>query len=183
MAHWLSKLILKWWGIRIEGDIPLDCKKSIVAVVPHTSNWDFPLGILVRNAMKRQIGYVAKDSLFKFPHGWLFYWLGGRPVDRSKRHNYVEAIADVFKNVDTFHLAVAPEGTRKRVDKLKTGFYFIAIAAKIPIILCKFDWENRVVTFREPFWPTGDVEKDFEFITSYFKGVKGRVPEYSFMSS
>lgn len=180
MAHWLSKLILKWWGIRIDGTIPADCKKSIVAVVPHTSAWDFPLGILLRNAMKREIGFVAKDSLFRFPFGWFFYWLGGRPVNRSKSNNYVEAIAEVFRNVDRFHLSIAPEGTRQRVDKLKTGFYYMAIAAEVPIVLCKFDWENRVVTFREPFWPSGDAEKDFAFFYAYFKGVKGRIPENSF---
>ena len=180
----ICRWLLRVWGFRIVTAIPHDCKKSVVAVVPHTSNWDFPLGILTRNAMETKIGFVAKDSLFKPLWGWFFTWTGGYPVDRSKKgSNYVEAIAAIFERVDGFHLSISPEGTRKKVDKLKTGFYYIAVAAKVPIILCKFDWEHREVTFREPFWPTGDVEKDMAFIYDYFRDVKGKVVENSFVPS
>ncbi len=184
MTTSLCRWLLRMWGFKIVSPMPHGLKKSVVAVVPHTSNWDFPLGILLRNAMDTKIGFVAKDSLFKWPIGWFFTWMGGYPVDRSKKgNNYVEAIAEIFANVDSLHLSLAPEGTRKRVDKLKTGFYYMAVAAKVPIVLCKFDWEHREVTFRDPFWPTGDVEKDMAFIYDYFKGVKGRNPENSFMPS
>lgn len=176
----ISKWILKVWGWRIEGRYPHELKKFVIIVIPHTSNWDFPLGVLVRSALQAQIGYVGKASLFKPPHGWLFRWLGGYPVDRTKRTNFVDAVVDIFNEQEEFALTIAPEGTRKKVEKLKTGFYYIALGAKVPIVMVKFDWVNKIVGISEPFFPTGNYETDMEVIKAYFAGVKGRNPEYSF---
>lgn len=176
----ISKWILKVWGWRIEGRYPHELKKFVIIVIPHTSNWDFPLGVLVRSALQAKIGYVGKASLFKPPHGWLFRWLGGYPVDRTKRTNFVDAVVDVFNEQENFAMTIAPEGTRKKVEKPKTGFYYIALGTKVPIVMVKFDWGNKVVGINDPFYPTGDIDADMKVIKAYFHGVKGKNPEFSF---
>jgi 1-acyl-sn-glycerol-3-phosphate acyltransferase len=180
MFSLISSWILKLFGWKIINHIPPELKKYIIAVVPHTSNWDFPLGLLVRSALKLKTGFIGKKSLFAFPHGFLFYWLGGQPVDRKKSTNYVDQVAEVFKRKDRFSMAIAPEGTRKKVKSLKTGFYYIAKKADVPIILCKFDAGSRIVEMSAPFYPGDDKEKDFAFIENYFKDVRGINPENSF---
>lgn len=176
----ISNWILKLWGFEIIRNYTEWPKKNIVAVVPHTSSWDFPLGLLVRASLRRDIKFVGKASLFRFPFGMIFKALGGYPVDRSKSNNFTDAVVSIFNRKDAFSICLAPEGTRRRVEKLKTGFYYIAKGAGVPILLCQFDWKHRKVVFSAPFWPTEDMEADFEFITSYFRGVIGKVPEYSF---
>lgn len=183
MLPFLSKLILKILGWKIVGEYPHHLKKFILVVVPHTSNWDFPLGIMVRTVWdpKRAVKFIGKDSLFKRPHGFFFYWLGGYPVDRSKRNNFVQAVVDIFNSKEKFAIVLAPEGTRKRVEKLKTGFYFIAKGAQAPLILVKFDYEHKEVKFSEPFYTTENQEADFEFIDNHFRGVKGKIPEKGYL--
>lgn len=170
----ISQWILKYFGWKIEGEIPANIKHMVIAVIPHTSNWDFPLGLLVRAAMKEKISYIGKSSLFVFPVGIIFRALGGIPVDRSKSNNFVEAVVELFKEHSELKIAIAPEGTRKAVQRLKTGFYYIAKGAGIPILLTKFDFENKVVDFGEVFWPTDDQEADFQYIHQYFRGVQGK---------
>lgn len=176
----LSALILKWWGFRLVGHTGEFPKKCVIIVVPHTSNWDFPLGLLVRSAIGLRSQYVGKKSLFKPPFGFIFRWLGGYPVDRSKRTNLTSAVIDIFNQQDEFRLTIAPEGTRKPVKELKTGFYYIAKGAGVPIMLVKFDWGNKQISINDPFFPTDDVAADMAFIYNYYKGVKGRNPENSF---
>jgi 1-acyl-sn-glycerol-3-phosphate acyltransferase len=170
-------LRLLGWKITAVPPFPQQC---VVIVVPHTSWIDFPLGLLTRASMKENIRYAGKSSLFKPPFGWIFKALGGYPVDRSKRSNLVDAIVDIYKKEPDFKLAIAPEGTRKQVTELKTGFYYIAKGAGVPIILCKFDYEHKNVDFSAPFYPTDDKDADFAFIYNYFRGVKGKKPSYSF---
>ena len=133
---------------------------------------------MVRKVIQRDIKFIGKSSLFKPPHGFIFSWLGGYPVNRSKRTNFVDAVADIFNSKESFAIVLAPEGTRQKVEKLKTGFYFIAKQAQVPIILVRFDWGTKVVTFLDPFNPTGDLEKDLEYFRSEMKGVKGKNPEW-----
>ncbi len=152
----------------------------VMIVIPHTSNWDFPLGLITRGAMGENIRYVGKASLFRWPFGYLFRALGGYPVDRSKRTNFVDAVVQVFKDVPAFKLTIAPEGTRNKVSKLKTGFYYIAKGASVPIMLCAFNWQERVISVAEPFYPTDDKAADFRHIYAFYQGVKGFNPENSF---
>lgn len=178
----LSSWILKLFGWKVTGHFPNNVPKYIIIVIPHTSNWDFPLGLLVRSAIGlRGVRYIAKSSLFVFPFGYIFRMLGGYPVDRSKRHNFVDAVVDVYNRKERFAVTMAPEGTRKKVDKLKTGFYYIALKANIPIIMCKFDWGTKVVDWREPFYPTGNIEADFSVIGDYFRDARGYNPEQGYL--
>ena len=125
MFSQISKSILSLLGWKFIGDYPHDIDKKIIIVVPHTSNWDFPLGLLIRSALKAKIHFIGKASLFKPPHGIIFKALGGFPVKRGKNYNQVDQIVNYYNQREKFTLTIAPEGTRKKVDKLKTGFYHI----------------------------------------------------------
>lgn len=181
MPAWIGKLMLRINGMQLNdqnnGNWPAKC---VVAVAPHTSNRDFPYGLYARAAMQQPIGFVGKDSLFKFPFGPLLKALGGVPVVRSKSTNFVQSVVDVFKNRAEFKLCLAIEGTRTKVDRFKTGFYYIAKEAGVPIILTKWDFGNRCLDFSTPFYPTEDTRADLDYIYRYFDGVIGMVPENSF---
>lgn len=173
--------LLRLFGWRVTGRYASELPKVIIIVVPHTSNWDFPLGLLVRATLKTDIRFIAKSSLFKPPFGWLFYWLGGYPVVRTRSTNFVQMMTEIYQKEPRFHTVIAPEGTRKKVDHLKTGFYHIAMGGGSAIVMCRFDWERKVVEFREPFFPTGDIEADFVIIEDYFRGIKGKNPTLGYL--
>lgn len=170
-------MLLKIWGFTWEGPNPEVIPKKVFAVYPHTSNWDFPLGILMKFGMPLNVNYVGKSSLFKWPYGFIFRKLGGIPVERSKRTNFVDMMVSQYHQYDNLAFALAPEGTRKKVTKFKTGFYYIAHLADVPLILVKFDFGRKVVEFSEPLKTTGNYEKDMLKIIDYFKGTLGRIPE------
>lgn len=179
--QWFSKFIYhKLLGWKVTGFSEFDSVKKVVLIaVPHTSWQDFFIGILLRSAIGIETNYVGKKGLFKFPIGWFFRWLGGAPVERKNNENQVEAIARLFQEKEVFRMTMAPEGTRKKVEEWRTGFYYIAKAANVPIIMFTLDFENKENKFSEPFYPTDDKEADFKFMHKYFEGVKGKVPEYS----
>ncbi len=177
IAKFIYFKVLKW---SLAGDFPSHVKKCVIIVVPHTSWWDFLLGILVRNVWKEEINYIGKKSLFDSPLGWFFKWTGGTPIDRNKSNDTVSAIAKVFEEKDKFRLALSPEGTRKKVTRWKTGFYFIAKAAEVPIVMVAFDYRNKQVKVSEPHTPTSDQEVDFKTYEAFFKGIKGKIAENSF---
>ena len=168
----------KVFGWKVIGNFPADIKKYIVAVAPHTSSWDFPIGIATRSIMRMQnTKFLGKSQLFKPPFGWFFRALGGYPVERTTSHDMVEQVVNFFNDHDQFILGLAPEGTRKKVEKFKTGFYFIAKKANIPIIPCGFDFEKKAVIIGPPFYPSNDVEADFKNLYSFYRNIKGRNPE------
>lgn len=173
-------MILHWLGWRIDIAYSSLPPKYVLIAVPHTSNWDFPLGLLARSALGLNIKYVGKASLFRPPVGWLFRWLGGYPVERSRRTGYVEAVVDIFNRKEAFAMCIAPEGTRSRVEQLKSGFYYIALGAKVPVVMARFDWANRVITVSAPFCPSGNKALDFSHIDSFFIGALGKNPEQSY---
>jgi 1-acyl-sn-glycerol-3-phosphate acyltransferase len=156
-------------GWKIVGDVPRDQKKYIIITVPHTSNWDFIIGVMVRGIMGFKSKFLGKKSLFKAPYGWLFRWLGGYPVDRSRSRNLVDQVIDIYNQHREFVIAVAPEGTRKNVDEWKTGFYHIAHGAHIPIVRSKIDIQKKIVQFFEPFWTTGDIDIDLPKIKEVYQ--------------
>ena len=169
----------KLLGWQIDGDFDRSIKKSVLIVAPHTSYVDFILSILARRILKIQINFVGKKELFKPPFGWYFKWMGGAPLNRGKAENKVQAIAHVFFEHEEFRLAIAPEGTRKKVDSWKTGYYYIATTAKVPIISVRFDYKNKIMGISEAFYPTGDITVDEPILKEYYKGVVGKVPEWS----
>jgi 1-acyl-sn-glycerol-3-phosphate acyltransferase len=178
MFRFLAKFIFKIAGWNVEGNFPAGLKKYIIAVAPHTSNWDFPIGVLARSVLHiEKAKFLGKDSLFKPPFGWFFRWLGGYPVDRSGRHDMVQQVVNIFNKHDDFIVAMAPEGTRKKVDKLRTGFYFIAKGANIPIIPVGFDFEKKLIKVSEPFYPTNNQDQDMQSLIEFYRKIKGKNPE------
>ena len=176
--RWISRfLFFKIFGWKLQGTIDPSIKKCVVIIAPHTSWYDFYIGVLVRKILNIQIDFVAKKELFKFPFGWYFKWMGGTGLDRTSNQNKVGSIAQLFKTRDIFRLAISPEGTRKKTNRWKTGFYYIAKIAKVPIIMVAFDYEKKTVKFSEPFYTTNDLEKDFSEIHNFYKGIKGKIPE------
>jgi 1-acyl-sn-glycerol-3-phosphate acyltransferase len=179
--RWLSKFIYyKLLGWKVTGFSDFESvKKAVIIAVPHTSWHDFYIGVLLRSVIGLKANFVGKKELFTFPFGWIFRALGGAPVIRKTNENQVEAIARLFNEHEVFRMTMAPEGTRKKVEEWRTGFYYIAKAANVPIIMFTLDFENKENRFSEPFYPTDDKEADFKFMRKFFEGVKGKVPEYS----
>ena len=170
--------LFRW---KVVGGIDPNLKKCIVIAVPHTSWWDFFLGIFSRGILNIEINFLAKKELFVFPFNFFFNWVGGAPLNRGKKENKVDAIAKVFAEKEVFRLALAPEGTRKKVEEWKTGFYYMALKANVPIVPATFDYGRKQVVFNEPFYPTRNIEKDLKFLQSYYIGVIGKIPEKSFI--
>jgi len=164
-------------GWKIDGEFPSHLDKFVIIVVPHTSNIDFFIGLIIRKVWNEQINWVGKKSLFKRPYGWFFRWVGGAPIDRSKNSDTVSATASIFKKKKKFRLTLAPEGTRKKVDKWKTGFYYIAKEAKVPIVLVAFDYGKKQIKVSGPKFTSDDIKKDFEIYKDFYAGTSGRVKE------
>lgn len=148
-------------------------------MVPHTSWHDFYLGLLVRRILGVDIKFVAKKELFKPPFGWYFKWMGGTALDRTPGQKKVEAIAALFDQKDEFRLAIAPEGTRKKVTEWKTGFYYIAKKANVPIVMIAFDFGKKKVKVSKPLYPTEDKDLDFLKIRKFYEDVTGKIARYS----
>ena len=135
---------------------------------------------MIRRIWNQQINFIAKKSLFKFPFKAYLKWLGGAPIDRTKSNDTVATIASIFDEHDQFRLALSPEGTREKVSKWKTGFYYIAKKANVPIVMVAFDYKNKQVKVSEPHYPTVNKTADFELYEAFFNGVVGKVPKYSY---
>ncbi|APG59631.1 1-acyl-sn-glycerol-3-phosphate acyltransferase [Christiangramia salexigens] len=176
--RWLAKLIyFKILGWNLINNFDPALKKCVVIVAPHTSSFDFLIGILVRKIMGVHFNFIGKKELFKPPFGWYFRMAGGTPIDRSGNRKKVDAIAELFKKHEIFRLALSPEGTRQKAEKWKTGFYYIALKAQVPIIRVSFDYGDKVVKISEAFYPSGDFDKDYTEIFNYYNGVTGKIPE------
>ena len=172
-------LFLQMQGWKIRNEFPYHLKKCVIAVGPHTSAWDFVIGLAVRSKLKLyHLNFLGKAELFKGKFGFFFRKMGGYPVDRFSNNNVVDQVAEQFKVRDQFVLALSPEGTRKKVDKLRTGFYHIALKAGVPIVLAGLDFGRKEISFSEPFLPTGNMEEDFKKIIHFFADKEGKIPEY-----
>ncbi len=161
MIRILSKFILnKIIGWKVIGYLPKN-EKYIIAVVPHSSYFDLIIAVLIRTYLGLKIKFIGKKELFNPITSFLFKFLGGIPVNRIKKSNIVNEVVDLFKFDKIKILAIAPEGTRKRVEKWKTGFYYIALKANIPIIMVSFDYIRKEVKINNKFYPSGDINNDF----------------------
>ena len=170
-----------WWklgGWKLKGNFPHHIKKMMLIVGPHTSWRDILVGFAAREQLKiRNAKFLGKEELFDGPFGWLFRWLGGVPVDRFSSHGAVEQVTELFNKNNEFIVAMSPEGTRKKVDKLRTGFYHIAKQAKVQIQMVGFDFSKKEVISAEPFYPGDDEAADFKHIVDFFAPIKGAKPE------
>ena len=171
--QWLAKFIyFKLLGWKVVGNTNFSrdtVKKAVIIALPHTSWHDFYIGVLLRKVLGIKTNFIGKKELFVGPLGWYLRAIGGAPIDRQTKENKVVAIAKLFEQRDEFRMAMAPEGTRKKVDKWRTGFYYIAKQAKVPILMFTLDFENKQNKISEPFYPTDDMEADFKFMKDFFK--------------
>jgi 1-acyl-sn-glycerol-3-phosphate acyltransferase len=171
----LGQTYLRLAGWRVEGALP-DEPKCVIIVAPHTSNWDFTLGVAVVFALELRASWLGKHTLFKPPFRSFLRWLGGIPVDRRASHGVVGNCVRAFEAAPALLLALSPEGTRKGVSQWKTGFYHIANQAGVPIVPVGLDYREHVVRFMPVFRPTGDLEADLTQLQGAFAGVEGRCP-------
>jgi len=176
MLSHFSMWILTSLGWEVHADWP-GVKKYVIIAAPHTSNWDFPLGILAAKAMNVDIFWMGKDVLFRWPWGWFFRAIGGMPVDREHSLNLSQQMAELFARSDQLILALAPEGTRAKKDHWKTGFYYIARAANVPIVMGYLDFGQKQVGIGGMFYPGDSIEEDFNRIRHFYKSRQGKIPE------
>lgn len=168
----LSLVGLKLMGWSAKGE-PLEHQRCVLIAAPHTSNWDFPLMLMIVLKLRLRLFWMGKHTLFPFPFGWLMKWLGGIPINRAASHNIVNETVRQYRENDELIVLIPPEGTRAKVDRWKTGFYHIAKNAEVPILLGYVDAENKVAGFADFFTPTGDLDKDMIEIRQFYKEKTG----------
>lgn len=176
MMQTLARFIFWLFGWKTEGKIP-PIKKFVAIAGPHTSGWDFVVGVLGKYIYDLELKFLGKEEIFRFPFKRLLYGLGGIPVNRSSSHHVVDQVVKMFNKSEHFILALSPEGTRQYVPKWRKGFYYIALGAKVPIVMCYIDFANKKVGIGPTFYPTGNYEKDLEEIMNFYRPIKGRHPE------
>ncbi|MDQ1817609.1 lysophospholipid acyltransferase family protein [Massilia sp. CCM 9210] len=172
-----SLLTLRLMGWRTDGLTPEQIagySRYVLIAAPHTSNWDFPITLMVCFALRLRVYWMAKSSLFIWPIGWLSRWLGGIPIDRSASNNTVQNTIDAFAKRERLAVIVAPEGTRGKVTHWKTGFYHIAHGANVPIALAFLDFKRKTGGIGCMFHTTGDITVDMVEIQRFYSGVTGK---------
>ena len=176
-GNWVSKNIVKFifWltGWKISGTLP-NVPKMIIIGAPHTSNWDFPLALGLIFHLGIYINWMAKKEFFVKPFSYLWHWLGGVPVDRQAANGMVGQTIEAIQQRAKIVLAIAPEGTRSKVERWRTGFYHIAHGANIPIVPVLADYGRKTLVITEPFHPSGDVETDLPLLQARYVGVIGK---------
>lgn len=173
----LAKWFLKILGWKVVGEIP-NLPQVVCLAVPHTSNWDAMYAIPTLLSLDFRLNLMGKKSLFKNPAvGALLKWSGVIPIDRSKKGSVLQATIDTFKKGDPLFLGIAPEGTRDYTKEWKTGFYYLALGAEVPIMPIAMDYKNKEVRFMNIIHPSGDYEADLKKILSMYAGVVPKFPE------
>jgi len=171
----IARGLMRLAGWRCAGSLP-DLPRMVVIAAPHTSNWDFIVGVGCMFSAGFRVSFLGKDSLFRGVLGPIMRWLGGHPVNRASPRGVVDQTVERIRAADRFILALAPEGTRKRVTEWKTGFWRVAKAADLPIVLGYFDYGKKEVGFGPVVWP-GDLEKDLDDIQAFYRTKRGKRPE------
>jgi 1-acyl-sn-glycerol-3-phosphate acyltransferase len=168
----VSRALLSLGRWRIEGDFP-PRPKMVCIVAPHTSNWDFIVGILAVFAIGIRVRFLGKHTLFRGPLGWLLRWFGGMPVNREAPQGLVPQVVEAIEKADRIFLAITPAGTRSSTRPWKSGFYHIAVAARVPIFPVIFDGPARAIRFLPAFEPSGDYDADLPKLLALYAGVRG----------
>lgn len=175
LLRWLSIAFLRVTGWKVVGKLPAHAAKSVLIAAPHTSNWDLPYTLMVAFALRLNVYWIGKSSLFRPPFRWVMIWLGGIPVDRAQSNNLVAASSAAIKQATgPLQLIVPPEGTRSGTRYWKTGFYYIALGAGVPIVMAYLDYGKKVGGLGPIFQTTGDIEADMLVIKAFYASVKGK---------
>jgi 1-acyl-sn-glycerol-3-phosphate acyltransferase len=182
----MSKSFLKFFfkiiGWKLVGTFPKDVKKTISIVAPHASWVDFPIGLGARAeielANNLTINFLGKAELFKGFFGWFFRGLGGTPVERFSKNDVVQSVVNLFNSRESLHIALAPEGTRNAVSKLRTGFYYMAKQANVPIMMIGFDFKKKQVIIKPPFFLSDNMEEDLRAIARFYDTIGGVKKEW-----
>ena len=175
-------LFTKVWGWKVVGTYPREIKKFLITVAPHTSFWDVPIGIIFRNWYAVQINFIIKAEIANHKIvGPFIKWLGGIAVDRSQANNFVHAVADQYAKYDNLYICITPEGTRKKVTKFKSGFYYIAKRANIPVLPIIFDFQHKTLHIKELVHLGDDATTEIARFENIYKGYIGKHPSKSFI--
>jgi len=171
----VARTVLNYQSWRLDFTLP-EAQKYVLVGAPHTSGWDFLYTMLLSHAAGIKLHWVGKDTLFKRPFGSILHKLGGIPVNRRSRNNFVQQVVDVFNQHSKLIVGIAPEGTRDNVPYWKTGFYYIALGASVPIALGYIDYAEKTVGIGPTLFPSGDLQADFDQIKSFYAGKLGKHP-------
>lgn len=180
VAEWLGRSVLRLMGWRIEGAMP-PIDKFVAIGAHHTSNWDFVIFIALKFVLRLNARWFGKHAIFRWPFGGLMRSWGGIAIQRHLSLNMVEQAIQSFREHRQFILVLSPEGTRKKVDRWKTGFYHIAVGAGVPIVPGALDFANRRVVIGPPFQPTGNMQADMRELMAFFRPYQPKKPEYAFL--
>jgi 1-acyl-sn-glycerol-3-phosphate acyltransferase len=173
ILYWGCILFVKIFRWKMEGVLP-DKKKFVMIAAPHTSNWDLPMMLTIAFVFNIELLWMGKESLFKFPFGGFMKWLGGIPVDRSKKSNVVDQTIDFFNQHEDIIITIPPEGTRNKVNYWKTGFYYVADGANVPIVLGFIDYKRKAGGIGTTFYTTGNIEADMDEIKKFYSTIQGK---------
>lgn len=172
-SKWLGRSVLAMMGWQVTGEFP-SCKKYIITLAPHTSNWDFVVGVAILLASGLKIRFLIKHSLFIWPFSTFLYKIGGVPVDRRAAHGVVGQMIGHFNQHEKFILTIAPEGTRRRVKEWKVGFLHIAHGAKVDVLPVGLDYPNKKAVIGDMITMNGDVEADLKAVKDFYLNVRGK---------
>ena len=179
ISQWIGRAVLKSMGWKVAGSIPNE-KRILIVAAPHTSNWDFVIGMGALLGLNAKIRWIGKHTLFKPGISWFFRWLGGIPVNRKNPASLIEDVSNMIKKDRGLMIGVAPEGTRKKINRWKTGFLRIAKTTQSKILFISIDEPSKTIKIASTlFTPTEDKENDLEFVKSYFRNFKGINPDQS----
>ena len=170
-----SLAVLKLAGWKVTGQLPANGRTCVLIAAPHTSNWDLPYTLMVAFALRLNIYWMGKNQIFKPPFRGVMMWLGGIPVQREQANNLVDASIQAIQAADgPVQLVVPPEGTRSKARYWKTGFYYIATGAQVPIVMAYMDYAHKRSGLGPIFTPTGDIERDMTAIKAFYAPFKGK---------
>jgi 1-acyl-sn-glycerol-3-phosphate acyltransferase len=169
----LGRSVLRSLRWQVEGSLP-ELPRFVVIAAPHTSNWDFVLGLAAAYSVDVKAHWIGKHTIFKWPFRGFFQRLGGIPINRETTEGFVDSVVRTMSESEALVLGIAPEGTRSRVDRWRSGFYYIALGAGVPIVPCAFDYSHRRFRVYPPFTPGGDFESDLEQLLERYDGLDGK---------
>ena len=176
MIRSFTRFALKLLGWKAIGTAPV-VPRFVIIAAPHTSNWDFLYALLIAADIGMRIKWVGKKQLFRFPFGGIMRGLGGIGVDRSARHNYVESVAQLLSDSERLGLIIPAEGTRSKAERWKTGFYYVALKAQVPIVCGFLDYAKKEGGIGLMFVPSGNINDDVQKLRDFYTGIQGKYPE------